>query len=157
MEQCQAFNQEASTFIVTMSPTPQDIIGHTQQRHKGLSRHSVTPFLKATALEISLATWAARELVRCEHKATERSGVYGRVSLEVPDDAIQVMYKNFLSLSLFATGTGQHKKIRQINKLMGDYGVDILAGCETCTDWWFATREEDKFHNLFGQGQWTRG
>ncbi len=67
------------------------------------------------------------------------------------------MYKNFLSLSLFATRTGRHKKIQQINKLMGDYGVDILAGCETCTDWQFATSKEDKFHNLFEWGQQTQG
>ncbi len=143
--------------MATMSPTAQDLIEHTQQRHKGLSRHSVTPSLKATALEISLATRAAQELVRCKHKATERSGVYGRVSLKKPDDAIRVMYKNFSSLSLFATRTGRHKKIRQINKLMGDYRVDILGGCETRTDWRFATSKEDKFHNLFGRGQWTRG
>ncbi len=40
---------------------------------------------------------------------------------------------------------------------MGDYGVDLLAGCETRTDWWFAISKEDKFHNLFGRGQQTRG
>jgi hypothetical protein len=43
-------------------------------------------------------------------------------------DAIRVMYKNFLGLSLFATGTGRHKKIRLINKLMGDYGVIFWRG-----------------------------
>jgi hypothetical protein len=40
---------------------------------------------------------------------------------------------------------------------MGDYVVDILAGCETCTDWRFATSKDDKFNNLFGRGQQTRG
>jgi hypothetical protein len=157
LEQCQAFNQGASTFMATMLPTTQDLIEHTQQRHKGLSRRSATPPLKATALEISLATRAAWELVRREHKATERSGVYGRVALKKPDDAIRVMYENFSSLSLFATGTGWHKKIQQIDKLMGDYGVDILAGCETRTDWRFAASKDNKFHNLFGWGQRTWG
>jgi hypothetical protein len=41
------------------------------------------------------------------------------------------MYKNFSSLSLFAVGPMRHKKIRQLNKPMSDYGVDFLAGCET--------------------------
>jgi hypothetical protein len=109
LERCQAFNQGASTFMATMSPTAQDLIEHTQQRHKGLSRRSVTPSLKATALEISLATRAAWESVWRKHKATERPGVYGRVSLEKPDDAIRVTHENILSLSLFATGTGWHK------------------------------------------------
>ena len=157
LERCQAFNQGASTFMATMSPTAQDLIEHTQQRHKGLSRRSANPPLKATAFEISLATQAARKLVRREHKAMERSSIYGRVALQKPDDAIRVMYENFSSLSLFATGTGRHKRIQQINKLMGDYGVDILAGCETRTDWRFATSKDNKFHNLFVRGQWTWG
>jgi hypothetical protein len=67
------------------------------------------------------------------------------------------MYKNFSSLSLFATGNSWHKKIQQINKLMGDYGVDLLAGCETCIDWRYITDKDDKSHNLFGCGQGTQG
>jgi hypothetical protein len=67
------------------------------------------------------------------------------------------MYKNFSSLSLFATSNSRHKKIQQINKLMGDYGVDLLAGCETSTDWRYITDEDDKFHTLFGCGQQTWG
>ncbi len=49
-----------------------------------------------------------------------------------------------------------HKKIRQINKLMSDYGVDILAGCETRTDFRFVMEEDNKFCNLFGRGQPTK-
>ncbi len=43
------------------------------------------------------------------------------------------------------------------DKLIRDYGMDIMAGCETRTDWQFATREEDRFGNLFGNGHPTRG
>ncbi len=40
---------------------------------------------------------------------------------------------------------------------MGDYGIDLLAGCETrCTDWRYVTDEDNKFHNLFGCGQRTQ-
>ena len=64
-----------------------------------------------------------------------------------------MMYENFSSLSVFATGHRKLKKIRQINKLASDYGVDLITGCETRTDWRFVTDEESKFPNLFGNGQ----
>ncbi len=42
---------------------------------------------------------------------------------------------------------------------MRDYGGNLLAGCETRTDWRFVTKEEDwfGFGNLFGDGSLTRG
>jgi hypothetical protein len=40
---------------------------------------------------------------------------------------------------------------------MRDFGGDLLAGCETRTDWRFVTKEEDRFVNLFGDGSPTRG
>jgi hypothetical protein len=67
------------------------------------------------------------------------------------------MYKHFSSLGLFAGGPLQHRKVQQLNKLMSDYGIDILAGCKARTDWRFVTNEEDKFCNLFGNGQPTQG
>jgi hypothetical protein len=67
------------------------------------------------------------------------------------------MFENFSSLCLFSVGPLQHKKIRQLNKLCRDYGVDLLAGCETRTDWRYVIREEDRFCNLLGDGQPTRG
>jgi hypothetical protein len=87
----------------------------------------------------------------------EASGVYGWIDSDRPDDVIQLMYKIISSLSLFATGNSQHKKIWQINKLIGDYGIDLLAGCETHTDWQYVTDKDNKFHNLLGRGQQTRG
>jgi hypothetical protein len=67
------------------------------------------------------------------------------------------MYENFSSLCVFAKGTLRHKKIQNLKKHTADYGVDVIAGCETRTDWRFVTNEEDKFCNLFGNGQPTRG
>jgi hypothetical protein len=67
------------------------------------------------------------------------------------------MYKNFSSLGLFTEGPARHKNVRQLNKLMADYGIDVLASCETQTDWQFVKKEEDSFCNLFGNGQPTRG
>ncbi len=67
----------------------------------------------------------------------EERGVYGWVNCDKPDNVVRVMNKNFSSLSLFAMGNTHHEKIRQINKLMSDYGINILAGCKTRTDFRF--------------------
>ncbi len=48
-------------------------------------------------------------------------------------------------------------KIHQLNKLMVDYSVNVLAGCKTRTDWRFNTDEDSSFPNLFGNGQPSRG
>jgi hypothetical protein len=40
---------------------------------------------------------------------------------------------------------------------MSDCGGNVLAGCKTRTDWYFVTNEEDRFCNLFGNGQPTQG
>ncbi len=74
-------------------------------------------------------------------------------SNEKPDNLVQMTYENFSSLSIFVEGCQKQKKIRQLNKLIKDYGVDLLAGCETRADWQFVTNEEDRFCNLFGNGQ----
>ncbi len=87
----------------------------------------------------------------------EERGIYEQVNCVKPDNVVWVMYENFSSLSLFAVGNMRHKKIRQINKLMSDYGIDILAGCETRTDFRFVTEEDNKFCNLFGRRQPTKG
>jgi hypothetical protein len=58
---------------------------------------------------------------------------------------------------MFAEGALRHKKIRHLNRIMRDYGGDLLAGCETRTDWRFVTKEEDRFANLFGDGSPMRG
>jgi hypothetical protein len=54
-------------------------------------------------------------------------------------------------------GPLRHRKVRQQNKLMPDYGVNVLAGCKTRTNWRFVNNEEDRFCNLFGNGQPTQG
>jgi hypothetical protein len=53
-------------------------------------------------------------------------------------------------------GPSQHRKVQQLNKLMSDYSVNILVGCKTRTAWRFVANEEDRFCNLFGNGQPTQ-
>ncbi len=87
----------------------------------------------------------------------EGEGIYGRIHNKKPNNVVRIMFKNFLSLGLFVEGLARHKKVRQLNKLVWDYRVDLLAGCETRTDWRYIVMEEDRCCNLFGNGQPTRG
>jgi len=100
---------------------------------------------------------AAWQSVCQEHSALTTKGAYGFLSCDKPDNIVCMMYKNFSSLSLFAKGPKKHVKICQLNKLLKNFGVDVIARCETRTDWRFITKEESRFVNLFGNGGPTRG
>jgi hypothetical protein len=63
-----------------------------------------------------------------------------------------MMYENLSSRSVFASGPWKHKKIQQLNRLVLDYGMDLMSDCETRTDWWFVTEEESTFNNPFENG-----
>jgi hypothetical protein len=112
-----------------------DLIKHTQRNHQERPHPAVIKHSIPSTLSTPSANRATRESVRREYKAMEASGVYGRIESDKPDNVIRVMYENFSSLGLFVEGNARHKKICQINKLMQDYGVDILAGCKSRTDW----------------------
>ena len=60
-----------------------------------------------------------------------RSGRYGHVPREKPDDTVRLMVENWNSLGVF---TGQ-SKIHCVDSMLKDFGVDILAGSETQCDW----------------------
>jgi hypothetical protein len=100
---------------------------------------------------------SARTLVWQDYVSSEAKRAYGRILVDKPDNVARMMYENFSSLSIFANEWRKHKKIHQMNKLASDYGIDLLSGCKTQTDWQFVTNEERKFCNLLRDGQPTRG
>jgi hypothetical protein len=67
------------------------------------------------------------------------------------------MFENVSSLRLFVLGREKGRKIWQINKLMKEYNVDIMAGCETRVDWRFTKSTTNGFDSLFSQGQQRQG
>ncbi len=83
---------------------------------------------------VNQANQQARAAVLQEYASAEKAGKYGRIERERPDDAVRDIYKNFSSLGLFMEGPAQHKLVRQLNKLMVDYGIDVLASIETRTE-----------------------
>ena len=74
------------------------------------------------------ANLVAQASVHRECAAKEATGVYGQVSCDKPDDVVRIMYENFSSLSIFTLSPVRHKKVWQLNKLMPDYSMDLLAG-----------------------------
>jgi hypothetical protein len=108
-------------------------------------------------VKIACIQQAAQLTVHNEY-ATMRTGQkYGQLPKEKPNNVIRFMYENFSSLSLFTKGPKKHVKICQLNKLMKEYSVGILAACKTRTDWLFITDKDSKFHNLFGNRQPSQG
>ena len=67
------------------------------------------------------------------------------------------MFEKFSSLCLFVQGKEKGRKIRQINKLMKEYNVDVMAGCKTRVDWRFTEPTMNGFDCLFAQDQQRRG
>ncbi len=128
-------NKGATAFLSTINPTVGTLIEHVQKEHYQAARANPGMGVTANTVEIARADQDARESVRREYAAMEANGLYGKISCKKPDDTIRIMFENFSSLSLFTTGHLQHKKIQQLNKLIGEYGVDLLAGCKTRTDW----------------------
>jgi hypothetical protein len=144
----------AAVFVAGMTPTVGNLVkfsstwGTYTARIKRPTTNSVTT---------ARANLVAQASIHREYAATEATGVYGRVSCDKQDDVVRIMYENFSSLCIFTLGPACHKKVRQLNKLMSDYSMDLLTGCKTRTDWRFVLSKEDRFCNLFGNEQPMRG
>ncbi len=154
----QSLNKGVTAFLSTVNPTVGTLIEHVQKEHYQAVRDNPGMGVIANTVEIARADQDTRESVRREYAAMEANGLYGKIFCEKPDATICIMFENFSSQSLFITGHLQHKKIRQLNKLIGEYRVmDLLAGCKTRTDWRFLMDEENKFMNLFWKWQPYQG
>jgi hypothetical protein len=139
-------------YITQHLPTVGNLMDYSQRNSpKNL------PAPRAMDLATIIVNQQAKASVVSEYSRSVEGGTYGSIPKGKQNDSIRLMYENFSSLSLFADGLSKHKKIRHLNKLISEYGVDVMAGCETRTDWRFVTNEEDRFCNLFGNGQLARG
>jgi hypothetical protein len=113
------------------TPTIGNLINHSQQVQTPISKNCANVPL---TIAVTQANQQARAAVQQEYVLVQKASKYGHIERIRLDDVVQVMYKNFSSLELFMEGPARHKKVRRLNKLMADYGVDVLAGCETQTD-----------------------
>jgi hypothetical protein len=141
-------------FFINNTPTIGNLVDYSQKVWTCLPKKRINlSHLVSTAQ----ANLQARTSMFHKYAALKTNGGYGRIAREKPDDVVWVMYKNFSSLGLFMGGPLQHRKVQQLNNLMSNYRVNVLVGCEIRTDWHFVTNEEDRFCNLFGNGQQTQG
>ncbi len=111
-----------------------DLLAHSQRDYTHPSTFFSSHTIPSCLLAVAHATPGARALVSKEHTELANRGVYGQVPQDKPNDVVRLIYENVSSLCMFAEGALCHKKIRQLNRLMRDYGGDLLAGCETRTD-----------------------
>ena len=137
-----------------MTPTVGQLIDHTCAVRLQLP----TPCSPSrNSMAVAYAEQAARQSVYHELSTLTANGSDGCLSQVKPDNVVRLMYENFSCLSLFVQGPKKHVKIQQLNKIITDYSVDVIAGCETRTNWRYVNKEESRFTNLFGNGQPTRG
>jgi hypothetical protein len=127
-DRCNSLNKGAAEFLASATLTVGDLVEHLQEKHAQYLCPSCRSNPSASSVAIACANLAAQELVRQECAEMVSKGPYGCIITSKPDNTIWIMYKNFSSLSLFAVGLMRHKKIRQLNKLMSNHGVDFLAG-----------------------------
>ena len=139
-----------------LSPTVADLIQYSQS-HSDRRTLAAPAVPTHNSLLVARTSISAGTAVRQELSGLEDGGRYGYVPPEKPDDTVRVLYENLSSLALFTEGPLRHRKVRQLNKLMSEYGADLFAGCETRTDWRFVTQEDDRFCNLFGLGNAAKG
>jgi hypothetical protein len=121
-------NRGAAEFLAASTPTIGNLMEHTQQQNTQLTCPANKFVSNAETLERAQANKEAREAVQQEYARKDEKELYGNTPVIKPDDSVRLMYENFSSLSVFSIRSMHHKKIRQINKLMSEYGVDILAG-----------------------------
>ncbi len=146
-----------AAFAARNTPTMGDLIDHTQNRSTCLKGWAPRKTSIAPTLTLAGTNLEACTSLHLDYVAMEGSRGYGGILRDKPNDVVQLMYEFFSSLGMFVAGPSRHKKVRQLNKLIREYGVNLLAGCETRTNWCFKANEEDRFCNLFGNGQLSRG
>jgi hypothetical protein len=153
-ERIRLFEKGTDEFLRTATPTVGQLIDHTCSV---FTRQNTPAATQRLSLAVAQSEKAARHSVEHEYASQVANGAYGLLTKDKPDDSIRLLYENFSSLALFAEGPRRHIKLRHLNKLIREYSVDIIAGCETRTDWRYVDKEDCRFGNLFGDGQPIRG
>jgi hypothetical protein len=157
LERIRLFNIGARHYLLQATPMVGQLLKHSLNLNTHTPRAKVLFTCPTNQVQVACTQQVARMMVHQEYATQIANGTYGHLLIDKPDNGIQMMYKNFSSLSLLIDGPKKHMKLRQLNKIMSDYSVDVLAGCKTRTDWCFVNKEASRFTNLFGDGPPTRG
>ena len=147
-----AVRRGSSIFSRGWKPSLAELIDHVNRTHRKATSRTDRTRLKATALELARIEQRAKLSVREELREFALKDTYGHAPKTKPADTLRVIFENFNSLGVFATGKERRRKINKLNGLLKSYGADLLAGCECQTDWSMIDSEDDKFENLFLPG-----
>jgi len=130
-DQFKQFDRGGKRYKKGLQPSISELIAHVNHEHKKSRKKSNKSCLKATAIGLAREERVAKTSVQQQVDTLWKSGRYGHAPKEKPPDTVRVLFENFNSLGVFATGKEKSRKIRRLNQLLREYGADILAGYET--------------------------
>ncbi len=78
--------------------------------------------------ELVTKEYKAEATIQREVEELHKAVQYGHVPKVKPDNSVHVLFKNFNSLRVFATGKAQRKKIQCLRKILKEYDTNIFAG-----------------------------
>ena len=108
-DQFRHFDRGSKKYKGSIQPSIQELINFTNKENSSRSRKSRATHLKATAFQLVSHDRAATEAVQEQVADFCKSGTYGSIPREKPDDIIRVYFENFNSLSVFRTGKHRRK------------------------------------------------
>ena len=150
-DQSRQFDRGKIKFKERLGASTGEMIDFVNKENEKSARKGGSKGLGLKALEIARRAGMASVAIHQELHDLLRTGNYGHVPREKPDNCFRVMFENWNSLGVF-TGDG---KIGRINRMATEYDVDALAGCESQCDWRFADHDR-QFDELFGVGKQKR-
>ena len=127
-EQFRQFDRGSKRYRKKFKPSFDDLRRHVDGEHRKARGRQKRADLKVNALELAQANRDASSAIRREVEELEKTGQYGYVPRKKPDDTIRVLFENFNSLGVWATGKAHRKKIRRWKRLLREYDVDLFAG-----------------------------
>ncbi len=151
------FEQAAKQFLDSISPTVSDLIEHLHWTHTSLTGLHAQANNVQISLDLARAKQVAQRSVQSVLVDLMMEGKYRQLEIVKPDNTICIMFENFSSLHLFVLWKEKGMKIRQINKLIKEYKVNIMDGCKARVDWRLTKSTTNGFNSLFAQRQQRRG
>jgi hypothetical protein len=133
------FEQATYQFLDSISPTVSNLISHMNQTHTSLTQACMRTNNIHLSLDLARVEQVAQQGVRSLLSNLLALEKFGQLEKVKPNNTIRIMFENFSSLPLFVQGKEKGRKFCQINKLMKEYNVDVMAmaGCKMRVDWRF--------------------
>ena len=98
---------------------------------------------------------AAKEAAKVDNLIADWTrGGHGHMDLKKADGIFRILWENFNNLQIL-TDTTILQKMRSLNEHRKRYKADIIAGCETQSNW-YQVPDGQQFEEIVGLGEHTR-